>query len=135
MAKTVSKASSVFSDLGFSAAEAENLRVRSDLMRKICRNIASRQMTQEAASVAFGVSQPRISDLVRGKLHKFSIDALVTMLAHGGLQISIGSDINYEHYEAVSTESLISATIVAKPLVVPPLSIAEQLARYVSYVG
>lgn len=79
----------VFRDLGFGAAEAENLRVRSLLMIKIERLIASRGWTQSEAAKALGVSQPRISDLVRGKFDKFSADTLIEMLGRAGVEVTI----------------------------------------------
>ncbi len=79
----------VFEDLGFSAREAENLRVRADLMIAIHQIIQDRRLTQVRAAKVFGVSQPRISDLVRGKLSLFSIDALVEMLGRAGLHVRV----------------------------------------------
>jgi predicted XRE-type DNA-binding protein len=78
----------VFRDLGFDREEAEHLKVRSDLMIEIRNVIEARQITQAAAAAVFGVSQPRISDLVRGKIALFSIDTLISMLAHAGVQVS-----------------------------------------------
>lgn len=79
----------VFADLGFSAEEAENLKVRSDLMREIRKVIEVRGLRQTDAAELFGVSQPRISELVRGKIDQFSIDALVNMLAHAGFHVEV----------------------------------------------
>src|SRR5262249_9998718 len=76
----------VFRDLGFSAAEAESLRLRADLMVQIRRLIEGRKLTQAAAAKLLGVTQPRISDLVRGKIDLFSIDTLVDMLARAGIR-------------------------------------------------
>lgn len=79
----------VFADLGFSAEESENLKVRSDLMREIRKVIEVRALRQTDAAELFGVSQPRISELVRGKVDQFSIDALVNMLAHAGFHVEV----------------------------------------------
>lgn len=79
----------VFRDLGFGAAEAENLRVRSLLMIRIEKLISSRGWTQSEAAKALGVSQPRISDLVRGKFDKFSADTLIEMLGRAGVEVTI----------------------------------------------
>ena len=65
----------VFADLGFSPQEAANLRLRSQLMTSLRKLIAKSEMTQEDAARRFRVSQPRISDLMRGKLSRFSLDA------------------------------------------------------------
>lgn len=79
----------VFRDLGFSKPEAENLKIRTDLMIRLGKVIESRRLTQAEAAALFGVTQPRISDLVRGKIDRFSIDTLVAMLGHTGLRIQI----------------------------------------------
>jgi predicted XRE-type DNA-binding protein len=78
----------VFRDLGFDREEAEHLKLRSDLMIEIRKVIEARRLTQAAAAALFGVSQPRISDLVRGKIDLFSIDTLIDMLAHVGVRVS-----------------------------------------------
>ena len=83
------RGSDVFSDLGFSAAEAENLRIRSAMMRALVAYIRKSELTQARAAKAFGVSQPRISDLMRGKIHLFSIDNLVMLLAAAGLRVDL----------------------------------------------
>jgi predicted XRE-type DNA-binding protein len=77
----------VFRDLGFPREEAENLKVRTDLMIQISKLIRSRRLTQAQAAGLFGVTQPRVSDLVRGKIERFSIDTLVAMLGHAGVQV------------------------------------------------
>ena len=79
----------VFRDLGFGPAEATNLRIRSSLMIQVRQLIKERRLTQVAAARLFGVSQPRMSDLVRGKIDLFSIDALVKMLANAGVGVTI----------------------------------------------
>ena len=78
----------VFRDLGFAPREAENLRARSELMIRLTKIIKARGLTQAAAAKLFGVSQPRISDLTRGKIDRFSIDSLVEMLGHAGVQVT-----------------------------------------------
>jgi predicted XRE-type DNA-binding protein len=77
----------VFTDLGFPAEEAEHLRIRADLMIALSRVIQDRGLTQVKAAELFGVSQPRVSDLVRGKVDRFSIDTLVEMLGHAGVRV------------------------------------------------
>jgi predicted XRE-type DNA-binding protein len=79
----------VFRDLGFSTEEAENLRLRSELMVRLARLIEDRGLTQAEAAKMLGVSQPRVSDLVRGKIDLFSIDMLVLMLAKAGLRVTL----------------------------------------------
>lgn len=88
MATKITKGSdNVFRDLGFSPVEAEYLRVRAELMLALERLITRRHLTQAQAAKVLGVSQPRVSDLVRGRLHRFSIDALVEMLARAGVKV------------------------------------------------
>jgi len=79
----------VFMDLGFPPLEAQNLRVRADLMIELIRIIRSRKLTQAAAAKRFGVTQPRVSDLMTGKIDRFSIDALVEMLARAGRRVEL----------------------------------------------
>jgi len=79
----------VFRDLGFSAREAEHLRVRSLLMAHLRKVIEGRRLTQRQAAALLGVTQPRVSDLARGKIERFSIDALVAMLASAGVRVQI----------------------------------------------
>jgi predicted XRE-type DNA-binding protein len=90
MATKVHRSSgNVFRDVGFAPAEAENLRVRSELMIQIRRLIEERKLTQAAAAKLFGVTQPRVSDLVRGRIELFSIDGLVNMLATAGVHVRL----------------------------------------------
>src|SRR6185295_14283842 len=79
----------VFSDLGFSEDEAENLKIRSDLMIELTKLIKAKELTQAAAAKLLGVTQPRISDLMRGKIDRFSVDTLIEMLGHAGAQVSV----------------------------------------------
>ena len=79
----------VFADLGFEPEEAENLRVRADLMLAIKTLIKEKDWTQQEAARQFGVSQPRISEICQGKIELFSVDKLISMLARGGRQVSV----------------------------------------------
>jgi len=79
----------VFLDLGFSDEEAQNLRVRSDLMISLNRLIEARGLTQAQAAELFHATHPRISDLMRGKIQRFSVDSLIAMLGHAGAQVSV----------------------------------------------
>jgi len=78
----------VFYDLGLPAKEAENLKIRADLMLEIIRLIENRKLTQARAARLFGTTQPRISDLVRGKIDLFSIDSLIEMLGRAGSRVT-----------------------------------------------
>ncbi|HEX6371307.1 MAG TPA: XRE family transcriptional regulator [Longimicrobium sp.] len=79
----------IFADLGFPPEEAVNLRIRSRLMVEAIRIIRARGLKQKKAAELFGVSQPRISDLTRGKIDEFTIDSLVNMLAHAGVTVEV----------------------------------------------
>jgi predicted XRE-type DNA-binding protein len=79
----------VFSDMGFAPAEAEHLRVRSLLMIELEQLIAKNGWTQAVAAKVFGVTQPRVSDLVRGKIDKFSVDMLIEMLGRAGVGVTL----------------------------------------------
>ncbi len=79
----------VFRDLGFDAAESENLKLRSDLMIVLSKLITARRLTQAKAAAMFGVSQPRVSDLMRGRIDRFSVDTLVAMLGSAGLRVRL----------------------------------------------
>ena len=79
----------VFADLGFPPAEAENLLLRSELMTALMRIIARRRLTQTQAAKLFAVTQPRISDLNRDKIDRFTLDALVNMLARAGVKVRL----------------------------------------------
>jgi predicted XRE-type DNA-binding protein len=88
MKKRVST-SNVFRDLGFGAEEAANLKVRAMLMVELEKYIQEKHLTQKRAAERLGVTQPRISDLIRGKIGLFSVDTLITMLTHAGLKVDV----------------------------------------------
>ena len=88
-ARITSSSGNVFRDIGFPPAEAEHLLIRSDLMTAIRSLIEERGLTQARAARLFGVTQPRVSDLVRGRIDLFSIDSLVEMLARAGVGVSV----------------------------------------------
>jgi predicted XRE-type DNA-binding protein len=79
----------IFTDLGFGPEEAGHLRIRSDLMIEVRKVIEARGLTQARAAKLFGVTQPRISNLVRGRIDLFSIDTLVDMLAQAGVRVNV----------------------------------------------
>ena len=79
----------VFTDLGFSPEEAALLAMRAELMNELRLMIESRGWTQVAAARQLGISQSRVSDLVRGKWQHFSLDMLVTLAVRAGRQVHI----------------------------------------------
>lgn len=80
-----------FEDLGFEPKEAEHLRIRADLMIELSKLIADSSLTQTAAAALLGVSQPRISDLVQGKIERFSVDTLIEMLGRAGVSVKFST--------------------------------------------
>lgn len=88
MKKRVST-SNVFRDIGFGAEEAANLKLRAMLMIELEKFIQEKGLTQKRAAEQLGVTQPRISDLTRGKIELFSVDTLITMLTHVGLKVDV----------------------------------------------
>jgi predicted XRE-type DNA-binding protein len=79
----------VFRDLGFDTEEAAHLRIRATLMARLRKLIEAQGFTQADAARFFGVTQPRIGDLVRGKIDLFSIDTLVDMLSKAQYRVSV----------------------------------------------
>ena len=79
----------VFEDLGFSRREAVSLQLRSFLAFRLEEFIETERLTQRQAAAFFGVTQPRISNLVRGRIELFSLDALVDMLTRAGVKVEI----------------------------------------------
>lgn len=77
----------IFRDLGFAEDEAENLKLRAALMSEV-RSLAAGTTQQEAAQL-FGITQPRLNDLLQGKIGKFSLDALVNMLGKAGMRVKL----------------------------------------------
>jgi predicted XRE-type DNA-binding protein len=86
--KTQRSSGNAFSDLGFPPKEAENLKARADLMIQLTKIIKARALTQAAAAKLLDVTQPRISDLMNGKIERFSIDSLIEMLGYAGLRVT-----------------------------------------------
>jgi len=87
--KVTASTGNVFQDLGFRREEAEHLLVRADLMIQVQKLIAARRLKQREAAEVLRVSQPRISDLLRGRIDLFSTDALIDMLARLGARVRL----------------------------------------------
>jgi predicted XRE-type DNA-binding protein len=79
----------VFRDLGFRRGEAEHLLVRADLLIQVQKLIASRRLKQREAAALLRISQPRVSDLIRGRIDLFSTDMLIDMLARLGARVRL----------------------------------------------
>ena len=81
--------SSVWDALEDTPAEAENMRLRSVLMMELKAHIEKKGLSQAQASKLLGVTQPRVSDLMRGKIDLFAIDALVNLASAAGLRVEM----------------------------------------------
>jgi len=80
---------SVWDAIAGAPEEAANLRVRSELMDKITELIAGRSWTQAEAASHCGVTRPRINDLLRGRISRFSLDALVNIATALGQRVHV----------------------------------------------
>jgi predicted XRE-type DNA-binding protein len=85
--KVTPSTGNVFRDIGFRRDESEHLLVRADLMIHVQELIAARRLKQKDAAKLLRVSQPRVSDLLRGRIDLFSTDALIDMLARLGASV------------------------------------------------
>ncbi len=87
--KITKSSGNVFIDLGFPPDEAEILAMRSNLMCELERLIAERRWTQAEAAKILGIGQSRVSDLVRGKWDKFSLDMLIILMTRAGRKVDL----------------------------------------------
>jgi predicted XRE-type DNA-binding protein len=87
--KMARSSGNVFLDMGSSKVEAENLRLRSQLMRQIDAYYQESGMTQAAAAKALGLTQPRLNALLKGRLSQFSLDALVNIASNAGMNVRL----------------------------------------------
>lgn len=87
--KIVRSSGNVFTDLGFPPEEAAILAMRADLMAQLRLAVEKRDWTQVEAAKVLGISQSRVSDLMRGKWDKFSLDMLVTLATRAGLHCEL----------------------------------------------
>ncbi|PKL42009.1 MAG: transcriptional regulator [Candidatus Riflebacteria bacterium HGW-Riflebacteria-1] len=79
----------IFLDLGYSREDAEILKMRADLMAEVRRWISDNSLTQAEAAEVLQVSQSRISDLVRGKWEKFSLEMLIVLAMRSGFNLTL----------------------------------------------
>ena len=87
--KVTPSSGNVFRDLGFPPQEAEHLLIRADLLIQLQNVIATEGLTQTQVARILHVSQPRVSDLRRGRLDLFSTDTLIDMLARLGVRVRV----------------------------------------------
>jgi predicted XRE-type DNA-binding protein len=87
--KYVRGSGNIFIDLGFDRIEAENLKLRSELMIRVEEYYQKSRMTQAKAAKALGLTQPRFNALLKGKIQLFSLDALVNIASRAGLNVRL----------------------------------------------
>ena len=85
----VNSSGNVFIDLGYSPDEAAILQMRADLMADLRKFIKAKKLTQAKAAEIFGVSQSRVSDLIRGKWERFSLEMLITLATKAGMRVTL----------------------------------------------
>lgn len=86
---TVETYASVWDALADSPEQAANLRARAELMHAIAQHVRRHGWTQAEAARRCGVTQPRMNDLLRGRMSRFSLDALINMATAAGLRVHI----------------------------------------------
>ena len=79
----------IFSDLGFEPEEAVKLKIKYQLMAEVSEWIKAQQLKQEDAAKILGVSRPKVSDVMTGKIGKFTIDTLVDLLERTGKHVTV----------------------------------------------
>jgi len=90
MSKTVVHSSgNVFIDLGYSPDDAAILQMRADLMADLRNFIKAKRLTQAKAAEILGISQSRVSDLIRGKWERFSLEMLITLATRAGMRVTL----------------------------------------------
>ena len=90
MSETVINSSgNIFIDLGYSPDEAAILQMRADLMADLRKWIKAKRLTQAKAAGILGVTQSRISDLIRGKWERFSLEMLITLATKAGMRVTL----------------------------------------------
>jgi len=90
MSETVVRSSgNVFVDLGYPPDEAAILQMRADLMADLRKWIKAKRLTQSKAADILGVSQSRVSDLIRSKWERFSLEMLITLATRAGMHVTL----------------------------------------------
>jgi len=79
----------VFDALADTPAEAANMKARAEVLMALQARVRAWELSQEAAAARLGITRPRLNDLLRGKLGKFSLDALVNVATAAGLTLEI----------------------------------------------
>lgn len=79
----------IWADLGFAPAEAQDLDIRAEMMIALRKFIAANKLTRARAAKLLRVTQPRVSDLLKGKINLFTIDDLIKLLSKAGLKVEV----------------------------------------------
>ena len=87
--RIIHSSGNVFIDLGYSPDEAAILQMRADLMVDLRKFIKAKKLTQARAAEILGVSQSRVSDLIRGKWERFSLEMLITLASRAGMHVTL----------------------------------------------
>ncbi len=85
----VHSSGNVFLDLGYSQEEAAIFQMRADLMADLRKFIKTKRLTQAKAAEILGVSQSRVSDLIRGKWERFSLEMLISLATKAGIRVTL----------------------------------------------
>jgi len=85
----IKSSGNVFVDLGYSPDEAAILQMRADLMANLRKFIKARKLTQTKAAELLGISQSRVSDLIRGKWERFSLEMLIALATKAGMHVTL----------------------------------------------
>ncbi len=83
--RIIESSGNVFADLGFDPAEAEVMKMRTEVMIRTAQQLKAKGWTQAEAARHLGITQPRVSRLVKGKVEDFSLDMLLTLATRAGL--------------------------------------------------
>ncbi len=86
---TIESSGNVFIDLGYSPEDAAVFQIRAELMVKLRTFIETRKLTQANAAKMLCISQSRVSDLIRGKWERFSLEMLVTLATRAGMHVRL----------------------------------------------
>ena len=87
--KITKGSTNVFEDLGFDAQESQNLLLRSQTMVALVQWFNASGMTQAVAAKTLGITQPRLNQVLKGKIKIFSLDALVNMATSAGMRVGL----------------------------------------------
>ena len=85
----INSSGNIFIDLGYSPDEAAILQMRADLMADLRKWIKAKKLTQTKAATILGVGQSRVSDLIRGKWERFSLEMLITLATKAGMRVTL----------------------------------------------